>query len=356
MAAPVLPQFCVPLVTCGSPVQAIGNDLASQVANAVLGVIATSIQQAAAWLVGQAMGFITSTTSPQLDMGWFAAETSYMEEVLLLVVVPMLMAATIGPVLRQDGRRLFRIWGVGLPLALILGIGGSQFAGLALSATDELCSVFLGQGNSSLVTHYSNAMAAALQYPVFVQVTLGVLTILGGMALWLELLVRDAAVYLTIFFMPLALAGFIWPATAGMARRAIEILASLILSKLVIVAALILGLGALANAGPVAALTGAAMLLLAAFAPFALLKLAPVVEAGAIAHLEGMSRRPLRAATQAASAATGNPVVAMAASARSGSSPIRSTGVVQQQIRQHEVSFPTDRTDRVTARSGVRDG
>lgn len=39
-------------------------------------------------------------------------------------------------------------------------------------------------------------------------------------------------------------------------------------------------------------MAGVAVLLLAGFAPFALLRMVPVVEAAAMAHLEGLSRRP----------------------------------------------------------------
>jgi hypothetical protein len=49
--------------------------------------------------------------------------------------------------------------------------------------------------------------------------------------------------------------------------------------------------------------------LMAAFAPFVLLRLVPLVEAGVIAHLEGIERRPVAvgrsAATQAVSLAMG---------------------------------------------------
>jgi hypothetical protein len=51
------------------------------------------------------------------------------------------------------------------------------------------------------------------------------------------------------------------------------------------------------------AVSAGAILLIAGFAPFTLLRLAPVVEAAAIAHLEGVSRRPFRAASRAASVA-----------------------------------------------------
>jgi hypothetical protein len=74
---------------------------------------------------------------------------------------------------------------------------------------------------------------------------------------------------------------------------------ALILSKFVIVAVLALAAGALASGGgtgfaPV--LGGGALLLLAAFTPFTLLRLVPAVEAGAVHQLEGSRQRVQHAA------------------------------------------------------------
>ena len=57
-------------------------------------------------------------------------------QLLEFVVVPLLLVATIGPVLRQDLRRLARVWGVGLPVAVLVGLSGAQFTQLAIGATD----------------------------------------------------------------------------------------------------------------------------------------------------------------------------------------------------------------------------
>ena len=134
---------------------------------------------------------------------------------------------------------------------------------------------------------------------------------------------RAAAIYVAVFFMPLALACYVWPATAAIARRTVELLAALILSKFVIVATLTLGVAAL-HGGPSAdnAVVGSAILLIAGFAPFCLLRLAPIVEAGAIVHLEGLARRPLRAVGRAATtvaAGPAHPVAGLVLAARAGS-------------------------------------
>lgn len=311
IAGPISLLCVAPGVCPGQALDAgggVGGSVAAQAATSVLDAIGSALSDSSAWLVGHVMGLIESSTGPQLYSGWFGGEMALMGRVIVLVVLPVLMAATIGPVLRQDGRRLFRVWGVGLPLALVAGLAGSQAAGWGLAATDALCAEVLGSHAQHFGHQFSAAIAApAAGDPLFVGVILSLLTLVGAVLLWLELVVRSAGVYVATFFMPLALVGYIWPATAGVARRAVEILVSLILAKFVIVASLSLGAAALGGGGVDAAVSGGAILLIAAFAPFVLLRLAPVVEASAIAHLEGLSRRPGRAAERAATSAASAP-------------------------------------------------
>jgi hypothetical protein len=90
-------------------------------------------------------------------------------------------------------------------------------------------------------------------------------------------------------------------------RRLVETLAALILSKLVIVATLSLAAGAVSSgtagtgshgSGFSAVLAGGALLLMATFTPFAILRLIPAVESGAVGHLEGLRQRGSAALTQ----------------------------------------------------------
>lgn len=320
--------LCLPTIICPSSIIHAGSGLATsvaaQAASSVLKAIGDGLFQAATYVLGHVIDLVLSSANPDLGGKWFLHEMTLMRQVVLAVVLPILMAATIGPVLRQDGRRLFRVWGIGLPLALFAGLAGSQFTGWGLRWTDALCGLFLGGGSTALAGQFIHAMtsSAVTSAPLFVQMLVAVLTLSGAVLVWLELVVRSAGVYVTTFFMPLVLVAYIWPATAGMAKRALEILVSLVLSKFVIVACLSLGAAALAGSGVDSAVSGAAILLMAGFAPFALLRLAPVVEASAIAHLEGLSRRPARVAMQATATAGAHPVTQLVmakAAAGSGS-------------------------------------
>lgn len=357
MIPPSLSPICLAPISCLGSLSGLGgglaggltSDVAKAAAGAVLYVVNSSLTAAANWLVGHVMTLIGTTASPTFGAGWFSDEARLMARVVEVVLLPILMAASIGPVLRQDGRRLFRVWGVGLPVATLAGLAAAQLAGLALSATDALCSLFAGSHPDQLATHFRDAMASGTwsNAPLFVQMLLSVLILAGTLLVWLEMMVRSAGVYVATFFMPLVLVGYIWPATAGMARRGVEILASLILSKFVVVASLGLGMAALTGAGPDAAVAGSGILLLAGFAPFALMRLAPVVEAAAIAHLEGMSRRPVRAAGRVvatAAAAPSHPLAQMAMSAtRGGSADHRppAAPVAAQYIPERQADYPT---------------
>ena len=327
-ASPPNAGVCITVV-CPSQVIDAGSGLASnvakQAAGSVLDAVGSGLTGAAAWVVGHVMDLIQSSTTPGLGAGWFSNELSLMEKVAIAVILPVLMIATIGPVLRQDGRRLFRIWAVGLPVGLFAGLAASQLAGWGLVATDALCAMVTGPQSQAIGRQFSQAVTsnAVAGAPLFIQIILAALTLSGAVLVWLELTVRSAGVYVATFFMPLALIAYIWPATAGVARRAIEILVSLILSKFVIVASISLGLAAFTGGGVDATLSGAAILLIAAFAPFSLFRLAPVVEASVIGHLEGMSRRPGRAAvrtTTTAAASPGHPItqLVMSTAARAG--------------------------------------
>jgi uncharacterized protein YjeT (DUF2065 family) len=131
--------------------------------------------------------------------------------------------------------------------------------------------------------------------PTLVALLSEVIMGIGSFALFLELAVRGAAIYLAVLFVPMVIAGLVWPVTARFGRRLAETIAALVLSKLVMVGALSLAAGAVTGGlvrGELASVVdGVALLLLAVFAPYSLLRLLPFIEAGAVSHLDGAGRR-----------------------------------------------------------------
>jgi hypothetical protein len=211
---------------------------------------------------------------------------------------------------------------VNVPLAILLTAVAVKLVALGLAVTDSLSSAVsngagldTGDFLSSVTADLSGATAAGQPTaPTFVVFVGGLAVVFGALMVWIELLIRSAAVYVAVLFLPLALASLAWPAIAHWTRRLVDTLVALILAKFVIVSVLSLAAGALAGgtgstpsgSGPSTAgggggfgavLAGAALLLLSAFAPWALFRLLPFVEAGAVGHLEGISHRARQVAS-----------------------------------------------------------
>jgi hypothetical protein len=244
---------------------------------------------------------MTTTTTINLGASWFKSHYEVMVALAAIVLVPLLLASMIQAIYHQSASALLRAALVHLPLALLLGAVAVQLVQLALAATDALCAAVsstsssdAGSALSSLASALANQAAGGnTGPPTFVVLLGGLFVSFGALLLWVELLVRAAAVYVATLFFPLALATLVWPAVSQWCRRLIETVAALVLSKFVIVAVLSLAIGALGMSdGSVAAeLAGGALLLLAGFTPFTLLRLLPMVESGAVQQLEGARHR-----------------------------------------------------------------
>jgi len=286
----------------GLPVPVPTSGLVSGIVSFVFGFFVKWLAHGAVWMtsnvIGQAM---TASTEPAVTKPWFLSAMGKMLPVEELVAAPLLFAATIGALLHQDVRRLARAWLGCLPLALLGGFVVVDLTDIGLQVTDALSQAVQWAVSPNLQGLYSALVPQAIVQVVTsgpAVVFLSLIFMAGALVIWVELALRAAAVELAVLFMPLALAGLIWPATAHWAKRLLEVLVALLLAKPVIVGALCLGAHSLtAGQGGVSTLvTGIAILLVAAFAPVAVLKLVPMVEVATIAHLHDLSREPFQRA------------------------------------------------------------
>jgi len=290
-----------PLCGLAGAAGSAGSSLLGAGADSVLQSVTSWVIDGASWLLGQIGSALSATTTVDVGAGWFSAHYKVMVGLAAVVVVPMLLCALIQSVYRQSPSTLLRSALVHLPLALLLGAAVVQLVGLALAATDDLSSAVasgsgtdIGQSLAGLAGVLVSQTATGQQVPAFVALLGGLLVAFGAFLLWVELLVRAAAVYVAVLFLPLALASLVWPAVSHWCRRLVDTLVALILAKFVIVAVLSLAVGALGSGtggGFGGVLAGGALLLLAAFTPFTLLRLIPAVEAGAALGLEGARHR-----------------------------------------------------------------
>lgn len=229
---------------------------------------------------------INETSAPQLGSVWFSSTYWRIAAVSALLTLPFLFAAAVQALVRSDLSLLARAAFGHLPMALV-GVGiAAPLTMLLLSGTDELCSLVWSPSSSDGLTKLfagggTVIGAVALAGSPFLAFLLCLFTAAAAILVWLELAMREAAVYIVVLLLPVAFAALVWPARRVWALRVVEILVALILSKFVIVAVLGLGGAALDQAGAhglSAMLAGMVLVLLAAMAPWAVLRLVPLAE------------------------------------------------------------------------------
>ena len=292
--------------------------------DSVLSGLGSWVAQGASWLLAQIGTVIGDTTSVDLGASWFSTHYGTMAELAGVVIVPLLLLGIIQSVYRQSLSSLLRSVLVNVPLAVLLTAVAVKLVQLGLSLTDAMSNAVAhgagldsGHFMSSVLADLSGPSAATGQpsAPAFVLFLGALAVVVGAVLVWVELLIRAAAVYVAVLFLPLALASLAWPAIAHWCRRLVDTLVALILGKFVIVSVLSLAVGALAGGtgsspsgaatavvptaasgggGFTAVLGGAALLMLSAFAPWALFRLLPFIEAGAVGHLEALSHQGRR--------------------------------------------------------------
>jgi len=302
-----------PVCQVATTVGGVAGTIASSGVDAVLSGLSQWVASGAEWLLTQIGAVLVSTTTVDVGASWFRLHYGEMTALAGVVILPLLIVSTLQAVYRQSAGQLLRAFFVQLPLALLLGVVAIQIVDLSLSATDAMCTAVAGGSGSavtSLLSGLTSSLVSAVGDPsmaTFVLLLVGLLIAVAAFVLWLELLVRAAAVYVAVLFLPLALATLVWPAVSHWCRRLVETLAALILSKFVIVATLSLAASAVASgtagtggsgSGFASVLAGGALLVLATFVPFAILRLIPAVEAGAVGHLDGMRQRGTAALTR----------------------------------------------------------
>lgn len=293
------------------------SSIAAAVVKDLLGAIAHAfthgIASVAAWAIGGLTHAATSTTSITLDT-WFRGPWRAMLAVAGIVAIPLFFAGVLSVLVRGEGPGgLARVLGRLLAAAAggVLALAGVQ---LLLALVDVSCQMVEHGSGISLAGALARlgtalgvtSTAGGSNVGAVGAVILALLAALGALVLWLELAVRSALVLVATAFIPLGLAGLLWPATASWIRRLGEVIAALAVSKLVIVVVLILGAAAL-TASPVsistpgadidAVVNGVAFLVVATLGLPMALRLVPMATEAAVGAGLGavLVRRGLRA-------------------------------------------------------------
>lgn len=301
---PVISEACNQLldgaawaINCG--VNGVGDCTADVTEN----VVAGAFDYFARWVAVGAIGAtdlvwvgINGTTTPDVNASSSVFQTSL--EAAKALALPLLFLAGLYSLIKRDAEIVVKSALFYLPGSVLGMILAGYVITALLAATDELGAAYINDGQNGLATWLDQlggniAGGIGVTAPILL-VIFSFILMAGSLLLWFVMLVRAAAILVTYAFMPLAFAGLIFPATRSWIRRLFEVQLSFILSKPVILAFLSLGAATLNddNNALVSMMQATALFFLAAFSPFALMKLLPFVHNEALTAMEAQARRP----------------------------------------------------------------
>ncbi len=289
-----------PLCTAAGGAVSAAGSLAGEAAQAVGGGV---LEELSRWMIGAASQIttfvsraMTDTSTPQLESAWFQSQFEPMVDLgaalgLLVALIslasaalrrsPEMLAATLSGIARAG-------IGTGLVVAMtVLGLSLADQVSVAVltgSPHEFWKAVAHAWGTGGFGGFGSSALAMLI----------ALVEVLAAVLVWLELIVRGAAIYLAVLFFPAALAAAIWPALSSWPGRLGRLLALFVMLKPV--ALIVLSLAGSAAAGGLSfgggvpssvgtILSACVIFVLAGFAPWALMYLiAADAESAYVAH------------------------------------------------------------------------
>jgi hypothetical protein len=245
----------VPVTSLASPLAAPalpgipGVDLVGSLTDAVQRIVSQAVHDFASAMFARLSDALLDTTAVPLGSS-FDAPWRAMVAVAAVFALPILLAGVTCEVLAgRPGQALRR----GVLLPLLIGpvlLAARAVLGLVDALVQGACGLMvqIGIGGPGGFAEGLDRMRRVLGVAVGPADRLGVtsslvVVLVGGLLafiIWVELAVRAAFVLLLAAFVPLALSGLFWSATARWTRRLLENLAAVLLAPLVITMVMVL--------------------------------------------------------------------------------------------------------------------
>ncbi len=275
---------------CGAAEVAVGvaGGLAGEAAGAAGSELLNTL---ARWVIGAATQITTfvaaamrETTTPQLQAAWYEAQFAPMADLGAALGLLVALVALGSAAVRRSPQALAGVLagiaraGVGTGVVLALTTVG-------LGVSDQVSSAVLAGSPHAFwqtVTHAWGASGFGGFESSALAMLIALIELFAAVFVWLELIVRGAAIYVAVMFFPVVLAGSIWPALSSWTGRLGRLLLLFVVLKPVALivlslagnaaaAGLSFGVGIPASVGTILAAT--VIFALAAFAPWALMYL-----------------------------------------------------------------------------------
>ncbi len=276
----------------GTVVRAILNVIGSLVRRGIDGYFISAVN-------GLSKAF-TTTTQVRLSSPFLLSNLTMVEVVASSLALPVLLIGVVQSIFEGSPSRLLKLTILQLPasaaataVTLYAASGLNYFADFASSQ------ILGGADGGGALIRISDLLIGSSALPTVVGPGLILISAFAVMGVWIEMVVRAAAIYLLICLVPIAALGMLASATRHWLRRVLEVLSGLILVKVVIAISLSLAVGAISSsmstggAGFGVLVEGLAMLLVTLVSPYALVRLVPFAEIQAATALEQAGSRAL---------------------------------------------------------------
>jgi hypothetical protein len=270
--------------------------------------MASSLLQGAEALVDELGGFVDTTVHPDpLDPSLVGADGTYqtLTQISIALMAAFIALSVVHGILIGEPLQALARLVRDVPLAVLAVLAFPWVLSHLVDLADGISATVLPSGDAVrtlLRVQLLETMQSQVTRNPTPAVVTALLTYIGTLLIYLELIVRVVALRLVEALAPLSFAPMVWPPARGAARKVLELTAALILAEPVTFVAIKEGLGLLdahASTNPPTSggawgqlLLGMAVLGVAAFCPFIIWRLMPHVEA--MVALQGLSRAPLR--------------------------------------------------------------
>ncbi len=327
--SPILAGFPNPVGWAIDKVTGFVSDAATAGFEMIIGGLVAWVIDAVVWVVGGVFSFFLDATDPNVQADWFIAGTGPYATTATIgatLLVLFVFAGIVQGALAGDVGGMLRRMAVDLPVSVLGMVGLVTITQALIRVTDVLSTQVLSNFQEDIADFTTVVTSLSVlsggTSTAFVVFLFGLVTVLAGVILVAELVIREALIYIVVALAPLVFATRLWPVTKGASRKLLELLTALILSKLVIAVALAVAAAAAVGTGssgevtslptpevfaedPGGSVTQAVGILLttaaafgvAAFSPLLIARLLPLTEAAVVA--QGVKGGPMRASQQA---------------------------------------------------------
>ncbi|MFN3255454.1 MAG: hypothetical protein ACE37B_07140 [Ilumatobacter sp.] len=287
----------------------------------VVGGITDWIMKGVLSLLMAVWNFMDTASSPRLQSEWFYTSGSSpfriafgigIAMVSLLVTLAIIRAVAAG-----SPGAIMRAVGHDLPIAIFAMVSLVAISAAAIDIADGLSDFIWDQTRDDALTALNGlgqTLMAKLPGMHFLGIVVALVMLAAMLFMWVTLFVRESLIYLVVIYaVSFGLPAMLFPPLRDTAKKVLELLVALIIAKPVMILALSVGISALGGVGATGEpgdgvgdnaarelgtlITGVVTFGLAAFMPFLVWKLMPIVAAAVVA--QGIASAPLRGGTQA---------------------------------------------------------